>query len=185
MRRTLVTLMLTLFAASAQAQEPKQTVEGAHRFFAVLAETDQMWSIPSYNAWPDVAVVYRVTKSEGDGCQSILTFQPSLSQESGGPLNKAGTSTWNEAIFRATATKFGLSTDTQFVIDWSRVARVEAKRSATKSPETETVNSILISAPDKVLLLHFPNGLEPMAKRAAYAAEFLKTACDKTAETGF
>ena len=185
MRRTLVTLMLTLFAFSAHAQEPKQTVEGAHRFFAVLAETDQMLSIPSYHAWPTVAVNYRVTKSEGDGCQSTLTYQPLFSHESGGPLNQAGTSTWDETRFRATATKFGLWTDTQFVIDWSRVARVETSGAFAKSLENQTVNSILISIADKVLLLHFPRGLEPMAKRAAYAAEFLKTACDKTAETGF
>jgi hypothetical protein len=155
--------------------EPQQTVEGAQRFLSILAEEHQLvivagGQIPMANYWVD--------RVEGSGCTTAFTVSPRAYMRAGQPRREAGQPGFKPGEFAKLIQQNGLPAP-PFVIDWSRITDT----GTSKLPATGLDQFLTVLQVDRPLTLHLIDAA--MTPRVMKAVEFLQTACDRTAETGF
>jgi hypothetical protein len=183
-RWTWVAALCALVAAPIGAQdEPQQTVEGAQRFLSVVASNQQPHFMAHYYIWPTAGLEYRIDGASGEGCATQFTGQPfGFSRRSyNGFWVAAGAAGWNPATFETVRANNGLQR-LPLTVDWSRVNSVSLV-ALVASTDDGSRHNVLIRWPGGFITLNFADNA--LAKRVEYAANFLKAACDKTAETGF
>jgi hypothetical protein len=174
-RRVLLTMLLAA-AGSATAQDvPQQTVEGAHRFLSVLSEQRQLVIIasgsqPMANYWVD--------RAEGDDCATVFKVSPRAYQRIGQPRREIGQAGFSIPEFAAVIEKHAYP-QPPFAIDWSRAGAV----SLNPLQETGLSQVLVVMQGTRYVSIYVVDAT--LAARALKAAQFLKAACDQTAETGF
>lgn len=183
-RLSWVAALCALVAAPLGAQdEPQQTVEGAQRFLSVLAANKQLIFEAHYYAWPTVGLEYRLDGAIAGDCKTQFTGQPAAfsRRSSVGTWTSAGAAGWNPATFETVRANNNLSR-LPITVDWSRVTSVSVVARVASTDDGSRGNVLINWAGGFLTLNASDNAL---AKRIEYAANFLKAACDKTAETGF
>lgn len=178
MRRAAFALALFL-AAPAQAQDaPQQTVEGAQRFLAILAEQRQLVIIASGDAGATAMANYWAESAEGEDCRTRFATRPRAYQWAGKARFQSDQPGFREDDFARIIARYSLPVP-PFAVDWSRISGVQL---FPIGPGNE-LQGVRIAQGDHALELYVPDSA--LAQRVVYAAEFLKAACDRTAETGF
>jgi hypothetical protein len=180
MRLAVLLASFSLCASSAIAQEVQQTPEGAHRFLALISENQKVILNYSRFRFPEFTAEYRIQFVRASECQTSIEGQPT---------GYAFDRNWQQpdsynfqARITAYMQRYNLPTPPLHV-DWSKVGSVEIANGLIAD------NSELYG---RVILIRQSGGLiqtlyedQATAKRVQYAMQFLKEACDQTAETGF
>ena len=190
------TVMLALWGLPANGQSA-QTAPNAQAFIASIAKQYTVLMSPGYyNGYDTLSVTFDLSEAASDDeCRTTLSGDVSqfFGRDSLGTFvgvrNTASNNTENLSRMAATLERYKLI-GLPYQLDWSRVVSVKQSNElknpylspapfaplADKSAVRLTVNSS-----DFTLL--FPS--EELATRAAFAMEFLRLHCDKTAQTGF
>lgn len=166
---------LALLAAPAAAQDVTQTPEGAQRFLALMAKTVVLQVEEPHRQNGQAFIHFHITKiAQGaDVCTSRFDADPNHFAGSQIPANGR-----DFERFPALVARHGFSAP-PFNIDWSKV-----QLSELTDPQNGNTH-LVISSPDRTLyMLALTTDVGPH-KRIKYAMQFLKEACDKTADTGF
>jgi hypothetical protein len=185
----LVLTLIGITAVPASAQDIQQTPEGAQRFLSTVIKQYEIVAVTTYNK-PKAHLAYRLTNAHSMGVcvtkfdtgwriyADYLDRQDPIERESG----QQG---WSEAQYQRYIRLAGTQ-EPPFTIDWSRVnlLKIVTTTAPNKNISSDGRNRrVAILEGTNVLVLILPD--EDLAKRVQYAMQFLKEACDKTAETGF
>lgn len=175
MKRAMVALALAAATAAGAQDGPGQTVEGAQRFLSVLAEQRELSIIASGQA---PMANYWVDRVRGSGCSTAFDVSPRAYMRIGQPRREVGQPGFTVAEFASVIEKHGYPTP-PFAVDWSRAGAIGLQ------PLTETGQNQILSVAqgDRTIVVYVLDAA--LADRVLKAAQFLKTACDPTAETGF
>ncbi|WP_146204234.1 hypothetical protein [Massilia glaciei] len=180
MRKVLAILVAALTCAGAvhaQEAEPKQTVQGAHRFFEELAKARllkvdfydahyKQWNVKD-QAHHELPGVPKTFFKWSYNSSAIKSFKPQ-------PTNQCLSKIQYEKQIAPHLPRDEQATWIHY-IDWSDVKSVDAPGNSIRIQNlTNELNPVGFTFPTRELTL-----------RAQYAAEFLKFNCDKLPVTGF
>lgn len=177
--RALLPLALFAAATSASAQDVEQTPANAHRFFELVASQNTISRYASYAAWPTFGLYYKVKGMTGEGCESTIEAGTAFVALPNSEIVPDTSPQYSDMI--AKVRKQANILPPPWRIDWSLVSSITLTGPHVKGENDSS--TVVIRLPEVYHALRFSD--KAIAKRAAYAAEFLKSACDKTAETGF
>ena len=176
-------------AGVASAQEIQQTPQGAQRFLSTLVNQYNIVAVTTYNR-SKVHLAYRLADAQSMGvCVTRFNsrsrvYVDSLDRQD--PIEReSGQQGWSEAQYRRYVQIAGTK-EPPFNVDWSRVTllKIVTTTAPNKNVPSDGRNRrVAIQEGADVLVLILPD--EDLAKRVQYAMQFLKEACDHTAETGF
>lgn len=184
-----------LVASPLTAQDaPQQTVEGAQEFLRLISTQFSMANSPLTSG--DAYFAYRNIRFEPESaCTSTISSEldwrisgeqsiPSAGNDQnferykavilrGSQMDATTLANWHASF---EPNRFRTS------VDWSSVSSVQ-KMSAKTYGATDDVKRVILVNAQPAFVLFAPD--EPLATRIAYAMEFLRAACDRSAETGF
>lgn len=176
--------LCAVLAAPLSAQdEPQQTVEGAQRFLSVVAQNQRPRFMAHYYAWPTAGLEYSITSAAAGDCTTQFSGQPfGYSRRSSvGSWTMVGNAGWSADTFEVVRANNGLPR-MPVTVDWSRVTSI-ALGAVVASTDDGSRHNVIINWSGGFFTIWTDD--DALAKRVEYAANFLKAACDKTAETGF
>jgi hypothetical protein len=170
-------------APLAAQDAPQQTVEGAQRFLSLVASEQKPRFMAHYFVWPTAGVEYTIDGATAGNCSTTFTGQPyGYSRRSTvGSWVMVGQPGWSPQIFETVRANNGMP-KMPVTVDWSRVIKISLA-STVANPDEGIRHNVLITWAGGFITLDPAD--DALAKRIEYAANFLKAACDKTAETGF
>jgi hypothetical protein len=167
---------------NASGQEPQQTPENAVRFFNNLAQGRYYSISATYYTWPAFTDWAKVTGATATGrCVTVFSTDPPKFLESAGNGNPPSS---DSARYAVLATQYRVARP-PFTIDWSKVTKITRHDRVAQNPNsmpTGHADHILISGTES---FNFSLMDEAIAQRFEYAANFMKSICDPTADTGF
>jgi hypothetical protein len=191
------TAMLALWGLPANGQSA-QTAPNAQAFLSSVTQQYNVLMYPGfYNDYTSLIVIYSLSgASSNDECRTTLSgdLGSFIGRDQLGNFSSSPETTDNQLhtnLSRMTATMdryklIGLP----YQLDWSRVLSVKQSnllKSQDLSPPPFLPLSeklaVRINVDNSDFTLRFPT--EELATRAAFAMEFLRLHCDKTAQTGF
>jgi hypothetical protein len=187
--KALFVATLALGAPSAFAQETsvaveegaKQTPEGAQRFLTLIAEQQPVFVYPTRQTWPAFGAAYRAAMA-GNGTCETRVHGKLATYFNGKTWIPADSTQFNQGRLTALHTQYRVPAP-PYTIDWSRVSSVQIVDGVAVNEVGTPGRVVLTSGASGSVQLLFEDPVT--AKRVRYAMEFLKTHCDKTAETGF
>jgi hypothetical protein len=183
-----------LVSTSSQAQGVEQTPEGAERFLATVMKQYAVSGHPGlYNDYNSLDISYRMLDAVGEG-PCLTRLEGAINQFTGndgtgsfgsgaGNYEKGGQD--NLARVPVALAKWSLK-GFPYVVDWSKVASVKQSdrhKLAGNYGAFPSKQAVQLTTSDAGFSFILPS--EELATRVAYAMEFLRLNCDKTAETGF
>ena len=182
--------------APAQPQ-PQQTPQNAQLFLSTVAKQYAVTVYPGiYNESNSLDINYRWLDAVAEGT-CVTRFEAGIGsfvgRDNAGAFSSGPTATFEkggqENLPRlAEALKFWSIKGFPYVVNWSKAVsakqtnriKVEAMTSSGNLPAKQAV---ILTTSDATFAFYFPS--EELATRVAYAMEFLRMSCDKTAQTGF
>lgn len=176
------------------AQEaPQQTVEGAQEFLRLISlqfsmANGALTSGETYFAYRNIR--FAPESACSSSISSELDWRLNGEQAIPGAGNDANferykavqTRGWPDANVTANWHKQMEAWRLRTSVDWSTVSSVQKGSAKTYGAPDDVKRAILVNA-QPAFVLFAPD--EPVATRIAYAMEFLRAACDRSAETGF
>ena len=176
--------LCAVMAAPLGAQDqPQQTVEGAQRFLSVVASQQRPRFMAHYYVWPTAGVEYKIDGAIAGNCTTQFTGQPfGYSRRSSvGTWVMAGGAGWSPETFEQVRANNNMPR-MPVTVDWGRVTTIALGGTVASSTDGSGQN-VVINWSGGFFTIYTED--TALAKRIEYAANFLKAACDKTAETGF
>ena len=185
-----------LAAAPLAAQDAtQQTVEGAQEFLRLISTQFSMANGAATSG--DYQFAYRNIRFEPESA-CVSTLGSELIWRYNGNQSVAGLSNdENFERYKITASNNYANMDAAAIakwnaamevsrfrtsVDWSSVSSVQTVSAKTYGAPDDVKRAILINA-QPAFVIFAPDA--PLATRIAYAMEFLRAACDRSAETGF
>lgn len=175
-----------LSGPAARGQDaPQQTVEGAHRFLALFSDQQLIKLNPVRGVWPRFGVEYKASFTKKSDCETTVggALRAYYTPNQGWVM--VGTPQFEQRRFESLGTRNGVPLPyLPVTIDWSRVSSVSIVDSIIDDG-TSPFPGMVVSLQTPTWQARFTMPDAPSAQRLEYAMEFLKAACDQTAETGF
>ena len=185
-----------LFAAPAAAQDgPQQTVEGAQEFlrlvstqFGLITSVVDSGDYYSYHAnlrFEPASVCVTNVSSEFKWRRLAEQSSPDAGNQANFESFRASTlhGVTLDAASRATWDTYFNSLILPPEINWASVSSIETVSARMYGQQFPDVKRVIFVHTKPVVAVVAPDAA--LAARIAYAMEFLRTACDKSAETGF
>jgi hypothetical protein len=179
MRIGLLLLAFAAMTSSAIAQEVEQTTENAQRFLTLIGESRDIRYNLSRTGWPNWSAEYKAQFARMSECETQVNGTPFAFYDGSWRYRD---STNFDTRFAAQIARYKPIVP-PFKIPWAKVSSVTIVGGLTADSSDYPGQVVLITT--KNATVQFWISDTATAKRVQYAMEFLRVACDETAETGF
>jgi hypothetical protein len=180
MRYLLAFISVFCLLSPVSAQEVEQTPENAQKFLSLIGESRDVKINFSRHRWPDFSAEYRVQFSRAGECATQVDGKPFAYFD--GAWRYEGTSNF-DARFKSLMQRHTLA-GPPWTIDWTKVGSITIVDGLIPDSALHPGQVIVVRYGGKAFV-QFVISDQATAKRVHYAMEFLRVACDRTAETGF